>query len=191
MVNTEVGKLIDGNAKRDAIHIAVAPVTTNERLSPGQPVGHSNGIASSQPPHIGIVDPFLRGAVMPGDRFFMFLNPNTITSLRHEWVHPEFPEVAVVASAASKEASEAWLRRFCESSDCPGYETVLAAAIGDHKANNGDDGYNYSRNDGEYLHFGGSNAHGDIPPEFWTHVEVVTGQKIPQHQRASSFSCSC
>src|SRR6218665_2596069 len=36
----ELGRLIeDGDRRRDAIHIAVAPVTAAERLTPGAPVG--------------------------------------------------------------------------------------------------------------------------------------------------------
>ena len=34
-----VGKLLNGNFGRDAIHIAVAPVIANEKLLPGQDIG--------------------------------------------------------------------------------------------------------------------------------------------------------
>jgi hypothetical protein len=55
-----------------------------------------------------------------------------------------------------------------------------------------DYGYGASyRNDGEYLFFAGRDAHGEIPPEFWDHVEVVTGKKIGPEDRAQYFSCSC
>jgi hypothetical protein len=42
-----------------------------------------------------------------------------------------------------------------------------------------------------YLNFVGRDAHGEIPPEFWDHVEVVTEKKIPTNKRASYFSCGC
>lgn len=41
----------------------------------------------------------------------------------------------------------------------------------------------------EYISVGGSDAHGSIPPEFWDHVEAVTGKK--QELRPAYFSCSC
>ena len=34
-------------------------------------------------------------------------------------------------------------------------------------------------------------AHGDIPEEFWGHVENVLGRKIPARRRAKYFTCSC
>lgn len=87
-----LGKLITTEQHRDAIHIAVAPVTAAAHLQPGQHVGlDAKGEACAlkvQP--IGIVDPFLQGAVAKGQRFWLFLYPGSITSLRHEWTHPAF-----------------------------------------------------------------------------------------------------
>jgi hypothetical protein len=99
-----LGQLIeDGDRRRDAIHIAVAPVTAAERLAPGQHVGliREGGtelVGPCEQP-IGIVDPFLAGAVEPGQRFWLFLYPGTVTSLRHIWTHPAF----TAAAAAVKE----------------------------------------------------------------------------------------
>src|SRR4029077_11817181 len=88
----------DGDRRRDAIHIAVAPVTAAVRLAPGQHVGlvrEDNvewvGLCDHA---IGVVDPFLAEAVEPGQRFWLFLYPGTITGLRHVWTHPAFTAVA-------------------------------------------------------------------------------------------------
>lgn len=94
-----LGQLIeDGDRRRDAIHIAVAPVTAAERLAPGQHVGfvREGDIERVGPCDraIGIVDPFLAGAVEPGQRFWLFLYPGTITALRHIWTHPVFASAA-------------------------------------------------------------------------------------------------
>jgi hypothetical protein len=90
------GRLIEkGEQRRDAIHVAIAPVTAAEHLQPGQHVGFVAGdnerVQSLEYADcIGIVDPFLRQAVERGQRFWLFLYPNTITSLRHYWTHPAF-----------------------------------------------------------------------------------------------------
>lgn len=179
-----LGTVIGVDEKRDAIHLAVEPVTAGaQRLMPGQDIGlDEEGKASAYAkPHLGIVDPFLKDTVQPGQRFWLVVYPRQIKSLRHVWEHPAFPlsGETEVAPQPSKAASEAWLRNFINGADCPGYEEVIAKAVN-----------NDSWSD-EYLHFDGSDAHGEIPPEFWDHVEIVTGRKIPGDKRASFFSCSC
>ena len=95
----KLGQLIeDGDRRRDAIHIAVAPVTAVERLAPGQHVGlvrdGSTDLVGPCEHPIGIVDPFLAEDVEPGERFWLFLYPGTIVSLRHVWTHPAFTAAA-------------------------------------------------------------------------------------------------
>jgi hypothetical protein len=87
-----LGNLPDDDARRDAVHIAVAPVVAGSRLQPGRRVGlASDGRAYSvQVEQIGVVDPFLTEPVEAGQRFWLFLYPNTVTSLRHVWTHPAF-----------------------------------------------------------------------------------------------------
>jgi hypothetical protein len=96
-----LGQLIeDGDRRRDAIHIAVAPVTAAERLAPGQHVGLvQEGDLELVGPcdrTIGVVDPFLTEEVEAGQRFWLFLYPGTITGLRHVWTHPAFAAAAAV-----------------------------------------------------------------------------------------------
>jgi hypothetical protein len=181
-----LGMIIDETAARDAIHLAVEPVIAGGYLSVGQDVGiGKDGKAYKQSDDmtlkmVGIVDPFLKSPVTPGKMFWLIVYPRTITSLRHVWEHPDFQpakEVAKIskASKAEKEESEAWLKNFCATNDCPGYHKVMGAI--EHE-----DYYD------EYLHFEGSDAHGEIPNEFWNHVEVVMGRPV---KRAKYFSCSC
>ena len=94
-----LGQLIeDGDRRRDAIHIAVAPVTAAQRLAPGQHVGlvqEGNLELVGPCEHaIGVVDPFLAEEVERGQRFWLFLYPGTITGLRHVWTHPAFTKAA-------------------------------------------------------------------------------------------------
>jgi hypothetical protein len=95
----QLGQLIDnGERRRDAIHIAVAPVTAAERLAPGQHVGliepGNLELVGPSGTSIGVVDPFLTNDVEPGQRFWLLLYPGTITGLRHVWSHPAFTAAA-------------------------------------------------------------------------------------------------
>lgn len=70
----DLGKLIkDTSPKRDAVHVAVAPVTAGERLSPGTPIAISGGVAVASKNPVGIVDPFLPGPVFENERFWMLV----------------------------------------------------------------------------------------------------------------------
>lgn len=90
-----VGRILTGEeTRRDAIHIAIAPVLAGETLKPGERVAVRDGYALRPGPGldaIGIVDPFLDvDQVMGGEQFWLWLTPNTITSLCHVWSHPAF-----------------------------------------------------------------------------------------------------
>jgi hypothetical protein len=86
-----IGRLIAGDAGRDAVHVAVAPTTAPCELRPGQHVDPGGRPEGPGVTPVGVVDPFLREPVRPGERFWLFLYPNTVTSLRHEWTHPAYP----------------------------------------------------------------------------------------------------
>lgn len=89
--------------QRDAIHLAVEPVVACEALNPGDHivVDYKNspvpyGMAMKVPvgQGIGIVDPFLRETVLPGQQFWFVMYPRMVHSLRHVWTHPAFPDAA-------------------------------------------------------------------------------------------------
>lgn len=93
MNEPNIGQLCDDLAKRDAIHVAVAPVIAGEALAPGDHVGRSIGgvfFILSPINCLGIVDPFLKSQVKKGEKFWLFLYPKSTTSLRHVWEHPAF-----------------------------------------------------------------------------------------------------
>lgn len=84
-----LGQIIPPDAKqfKDAIHVAIAPMIAGECLKPGEHVGIEEGgkmyLATMLIEPIGIVDPFLKNiTVGVGERFWLFLYPGTITSLR-------------------------------------------------------------------------------------------------------------
>jgi hypothetical protein len=209
-----LGTIIGEGAGRDAIHLAVEPVIASERLLAGQDVYllPDGRAAKGKDNAVGIVDPFLRQSVKEGDKFWLVVYPRQITSLRHVWSHPAFPEelhpafheeeVPSELTEADQENArrvagklmgmgEKWLRDFCEQGDCPSYEAIMEAIKnGGSSVTVEDDDYGYGVTiNGDYISVSGSDAHGNIPPEFWEHVEVVTGKK--QILRPTHFSCSC
>jgi hypothetical protein len=177
-----LGKLIEGEAHRDAIHVAIAPVASDELLYPGQHVGLIDGstdkVSSKAGRMIGVVDPFYQGPIYPGRRFWLALYPRTITSLRHEWTHPAFEAVA-----NTRGESEAWMRSFSE-------RTGLSYAMVMEYANDFlDTGDRFIQSGSEAAR----NAVYDVGSEvFWKHFEAITGRKADDVQRESSpYCCSC
>lgn len=80
MEKIALGNLATPEAKRDAVHIAIVPMIATKELQPAEMLAN------------GIVDPFLTKPVQVGERFWLCLFPNTVTSLRHVWTHPAFAE---------------------------------------------------------------------------------------------------
>ena len=173
-----LGSLVVGDAGRDAVHIAIAPMVAGEALSPGQHVGVlQNGTAGHSPAPVGIVDPFLPAEIEPGARFWLCLYPNTITSLRHDWTHPALDAVTGRIQSALVAESEVWLRQYAEDIGLS-YGAVMKAAV-------------------EYIKFGEYHVFRDHDtPEraydrgFWRHYEIVTGTVVEDHD-AVPFTCSC
>ncbi len=176
-----IGKIITSERGRDAIHIAVVPVVAGEHLDPGQHVGADGH--SDNP--VGIVDPFLREPVRAGQRFYLFMYPGTITSLRHEWTHPAFGGVEVA------DESRAWIEAFAAELDQT-YSRLMAAAEywlqGERDKGRRPGGYNSN------YTYDNSETYKDVDeakwPIFWHHYEIVTGVKVADHE-ATFFTCSC
>ena len=90
----KLGKLIGQGelVYRDAVHVAVIPVVALQRMRAGDRVGIDGaGRACFSDNQVGIVDPYLDCYwVEPGERFYLFMYPGTVTGLRHAWTHPAF-----------------------------------------------------------------------------------------------------
>lgn len=192
MSNVEIGQLLNGTEQRDAIHIAIAPVVAVRTLNPGTPITFVDDDMMKvdicpKPVSIGIVDPYLERAARPGDRFYMFVNPNTITSLRHEWTHPAFKDG--LRELRDITASEEWLRDYCNNHVAPPFRVLMAAL----KSEDGQ-AYDVASDvsviiENGYISVCGRDACAAIPDEFWTHAEIVTGKKFTD--KPGHFSCSC
>lgn len=185
--NLQLGQIITTHQERDAIHVAVLPVITGEALLPGQHVGFSkNGyrvVSAPVEPYrlVGIIDPFLTGPVDAEKRVWLFLYPNTIQSLRHNWAHPAISSTGLGVGSSS----EKWLRDFADSVDAD-YSAMMEVA----ESHCGESKW------GDYLIEGGKWEGQGTPDEFWIHFQNVTG-KAPKElgQKGAYlpgiFSCSC
>lgn len=193
-----IGKLIEQERHRDAIHIAVCPVEAGVELRPGTEIGIMKGQAFNALPGliqpIGVVDPFLKHVVLPGQRFYMFLFPGSITSLRHEWEHPTLGEVKATPTAPSpdKATSEKWLREYARR--------VNSYYCGDgyygEKDGGKDTSYEVLMADlaGNSITYHGIDMHdrGDLIDEkkLAHHASVVLGRPV-NFDGFEYFSCSC
>jgi len=181
--------LPDDVGGRDAVHVAVVSVRAGCYLHPGQTVTFVDPPVAGKEPvvteeyeeqSVGIVDPFLKDSVNRGERFWLYLYPRTITSLRHNWTHPAFPEpqsanLAYVPPSKQLE-SEMWLRTYATNIGMP-FDELMAASKDwiDH----------------ENFYAMPMNESPDIPPEFWLHLERYLGQRIEHDKREHFFSCAC
>ena len=50
------------------------------------------------------MDPFLSDPVQPGQRYWLCLYPQTVTTLRHVWTHPAFADEQIPAPKRRSEA---------------------------------------------------------------------------------------
>ena len=185
---TKLGTLITADdVQRDAIHIAVAPVIATEPMSPGEHIMLLEKdnyervcLASNAKLGIGIVDPFLRQTVALGQRFYMFLYPNTITGLNHVWTHPAFKEVEfnqILNRMDGVDESREWMRKFAGEYHTD-YKEILDAAK---------DWLDY----GDYKIEGGRFEGAHAGKEFWRHYARITRTEVPEDKQESFFSCSC
>jgi len=175
MSDVTFGEILVGREQRDAVHIAIAPVVADRILAGGQHIGfvkegNTDLVGPCDNP-IGVVDPFLKGYVAKGERFWMLLYPQTITSLRHDWTHPAFKPQAL-------SVSEAYLHSYANEVGI-GYDELLQAAE-------------------DYLDAGDIYCLGNDTPgivwsereEFWRHYQAVTGRTV-EDTEATFFRCAC
>lgn len=187
-----IGKIIEGPAEKDAIHVAVAPVHAAFELYPGQHIGintDGNAIPAELREGIGIADPFLKTKILPGDRFWLFLYPGSITSLRHQWSHPAFDEATEPAVAPQESSlishadhvfkSNKWIEDEAEHLDITVNQLMSSAQqwlFDEHYT---------VQHDSEHWRDSFRSK------EFWHHYEVVTGTVVPEEKKHSFFCCTC
>jgi len=187
--NPTIGELIPNGKeenqydfKRDAIHIAVIPLVAAEILIPGQhiTINDMGQACGSVLAPIGIVDPYImEGKIKPGQKFWMFLYPKTVTNLRHDWEHPVFKAVEEKITnqvKIDKKASEIYLINFAGALGltCSNLIRRMTSILGGEE-------------DWIHLNF-------DIPDydpvEAWMHFEIITGLNV-ENKNKNFISCAC
>jgi hypothetical protein len=177
-----IGTLLGEGVGRDAIHIAVAPAVAGRRLLPAQRVELVDGKAvPATGDALGVVDPYL-DVVMPGERFFIFLLPNTITSLRHAWTHPAFADEGAperISDTDHKSKSKAWI---VEHANALGLSADVLM----------EDAQEWLRYEEHTVQHGSERWRDTFnPTEFWHHYEIVTGAVVEAEKKRSFYCCAC
>lgn len=181
-----LGELLKGGEERDAIHIAILPATAGDYISPGARINvRPDGWADLQGDPNAIADPFLPGQIYPGQQFYALLFPYTIESLRHEWVHRDFPRTIKDKDprlSDSQQDSLNWLLNFAEEWGF-NFEDLIEEAS--------------SEDSDRWVTAIGRDIHSRYELEgdydlFWHHLEVYTGKHFsPDHRESLGWSCSC
>lgn len=188
---TNIGLIHSEVHPKDAIHIAIAQVRAGETLSPAEPVGFKEveGVVYRDALHIGIVDPFLKAQVTKDTVFYLFLNPNSVTSLTHQWTHPSFSREAQLPAA------EAWLKKHSQAYFGTDEDDYFAEWEGTNYQRFIDE---FKEGKVEYYAYGDdfSNHYNNnidgFRKKFWDNLEIVTGIKATKEQRDQEyFTCSC
>lgn len=187
MKTPTLGKQPSATDQTDAIHFAIAPVIANEDLQPGDHVGLIDAermIVGKTDNPIGIVDPFLSHNVENGDRVWLMLYPNTITSLRHEWTHPAFG--ATPEKSQNNDESIAFIQDIANQCDVTVHRLLQVA----------EDYVLY-----DDCEIDNSEHYKDVNEEdwalFWHHFEIVTGISIKEAHPSDKFypdapfTCAC
>lgn len=181
----ELGKLIEGEAERDAVHVAIIPLVAVSNMSPGEHFKLLTGSQTEAIPvseyandAIGIVDPFLKDYVKKGKKFWGFLFPNTVTGMRHHWEHPAF------GPPPKYSESELWLRQFAERW-CFNFDQLIEAGVGPADV----------KGDRYVVACGRDCSRYDLGEDyelFWEHLEKYMGKKFSKsHREKMGWSCSC
>jgi hypothetical protein len=180
-----LGRIITGEADRDAVHIAVVPLIAHTTLKPGEHIAVSTadkGVAQTPgtpmaTDPVGIVDPFLRADVKPNQQFFAYLYPGTVISLRHHYRHPvlDAEEIRRETIEMLTGASRKFITECAEEINLT-YPEIMQHAE------------QWLRT-GEEVNWDPSMQGGFSYDEFWKHYEIVTGTTVPATGKAGFYTC--
>lgn len=160
---------------RDCIHVPYLEVTCDYDIRPGKFVGlidKKNFRVELSTTPIGVVDPFRLNVIPSGEVFRMYLFPDKVTNMKHQWTSP------LIDFAASKEESVAWLKAFANKINYDYndlLELVKESQEWDSLTTNNDAYYAFCR----------------VEADFWLHYQNVTNTVLEMDTVTKPFTCSC
>lgn len=182
-----LGQIHTRRERRDAIHLAVEPVEAADVLWPGDRIAVIDGKAfRTENNPTGIVDPFLTGEILQGQRFWFVMMPRMVHSLRHVWTHPAFPPEPGTEDVPHNHPDQLSPRQEAEASlrtqaEAMGYTYARLMALADTWLNSQ-----------EYIMDNTESYKGVFDAEaFWKAYDTVRGVVTPESLRDCFFTCSC
>lgn len=110
--------------QKDAVHVAIVSLRAGLLLKPGQPFNMKDGeaVPCNRQKSLGVADPFRSGNIMRGDVFWGLMNMDEISSVEHQWEHPDH-----TFEAPSQPASvNKYLQSYADELQIP-YAALIAA----------------------------------------------------------------
>jgi hypothetical protein len=200
----KLGKIHKTDQGRDAVHVAIISMQAKHgfRYHAGLAVDNQgNQVLATDESAVGIIDPFLFDGeyVDQGGWFYVYLKPGTISSLKHVWTHPAFPDPEEVVAvkdlpvsipvitdliAAAKKRVEDWV----DGADIPcSYDEFIQVLT---TGKSGDvENYRYFTCNNWAITCYGHDAYANIPSNILDDVELIIGHRLTN--RPEMFSCSC
>jgi hypothetical protein len=186
MNNVKLGNSPSRSSTRDAIHVAIIPITVEERCNPGDHVSiqktknHWTGYEAYNPRKnrhprhtVGIIDPFKSTPVLPNESTWLVLYPDTVTGMKHHWEHPSFEP------QNTESLDVEWMKIQCEELGIE-YNDLMAP---DHPIKQGEYICTFNNEDAQ-------DHYRTIYNEFWACLERLTNRNYDDTDRGG-FSCSC
>lgn len=203
--DVQLGQTPATNAGRDAVHVAIIPVTAKEDLRRGDHVCLDEGrqayrVTIKSKLADGIIDPFLpRQTVKRGEVVYMLLMPGRVTGMRHHWecstIDGLDDALEVINTNAAVAAAEKWLDQYIASEgyELSAYEMVqlfVQGSVGSLRI---------AWQDEQFICLGGRDATGAITDELLEHLRVLAAEWFPgedpyvplDQKTERRWTCSC
>ena len=181
------------HGEKDAIHIPIIAVQAGQSLKPGDRVKvDKDGVAWKYQHGPGVVDPYLRDPVQYPDFFWVFMDTGTITSLRHDWDHPEVLYQRSDQSETDIVMAKAWINDNISYPTGRSVEQIMQDArdyIREGKMFTEQGGQFRIRNEPDLWEWEDKGEGRDGVKKFWECFEIITGEKSGERANIPYTCC--